>query len=182
MAKLVSKVYGDALFEEAMEKNVLSQWYEEIGALRTIFLENPDLAQFLNHPQIVKEEKKKVVEAIFSGKLSEGLLGFLVTVIEKGRQNDMIPICDHFTDRVKAYKKIGVVNVTSALPLSEDQKKRVEERLLETTGFVSLEMEYAVDESLLGGLVIRIGDRVVDSSIKTRLEEIRRDLMKLQLA
>ena len=94
----------------------------------------------------------------------------------------MIPICDHFTDRVKAYKKIGVVNVTSALPLSEDQKKRVEERLLETTGFVSLEMEYAVDESLLGGLVIRIGDRVVDGSIKTRLEEIRRDLMKLQLA
>lgn len=182
MAKLVSKVYGDALFEEAMEKDVLSQWYEEICVLRTIFLENPDLAQFLNHPQIVKEEKKKVVEAIFSGKLSEGLLGFLVTVIEKGRQNDMIPICDHFTDRVKAYKKIGVVNVTSALPLSEDQKKRVEERLLETTGFVSLEMEYAVDESLLGGLVIRIGDRVVDSSIKTRLEEIRRDLMKLQLA
>ena len=74
MAKLVSKVYGDALFEEAMEKNVLSQWYEEIGALRTIFLENPDLAQFLNHPQIIKEEKKKVVEAIFSGKLSDGLL------------------------------------------------------------------------------------------------------------
>ncbi len=182
MAKLVSKVYGDALFEEAMEKNVLSQWYEEIGALRTIFLENPDLAQFLNHPQIIKEEKKKVVETIFFGKLSEGLLGFLVTVIEKGRQNDMIPICDYFTDRVKAYKKIGVVKVTSALPLSEDQKKRVEERLLETTGFVSLETEYAVDESLLGGLVIRIGDRVVDSSIKTRLEEIRRDLMKLQLA
>ncbi|MFR8778789.1 MAG: ATP synthase F1 subunit delta [Enterocloster sp.] len=182
MAKLVSKVYGDALFEEAMEKNVLSQWYEEIGALRTIFLENPDLAQFLNHPQIIKEEKKKVVETIFSGKLSEGLLGFLVTVIEKGRQNDMIPICDYFTDRVKAYKKIGVVKVTSALPLSEDQKKRVEDRLLETTGFVSLETEYAVDESLLGGLVIRIGDRVVDSSIKTRLEEIRRDLMKLQLA
>ena len=182
MAKLVSKVYGDALFEEAMEKNVLSQWYEEIGALRTIFLENTDLAHFLNHPQIIKEEQTKGVEAIFSGKLSDGLLGFLVTVIEKGRQNDMIPICDYFTDRVKAYKKIGVVKVTSALPLSEDQKKRVEERLLETTGFVSLETEYAVDESLLGGLVIRIGDRVVDSSIKTRLEEIRRDLMKLQLA
>ena len=182
MAKLVSKVYGDALFEEAMEKNVLSQWYEEIGALRTIFLENPDLAQFLNHPQIIKEEKKKVVETIFFGKLSEGLLGFLVTVIEKGRQNDMIPICDYFTDRVKAYKKIGVVKVTSALPLSEDQKKRVEERLLETTGFVSLETEYAVDESLLGGLVIRIGDRVVDSSIKTRLYELKKELSALQLA
>ena len=182
MAKLVSKVYGDALFEAAMERDMLSPVYEEVQSLQTILMENADLVQFLNHPQIIKEEKKKVVEAIFSGKLSDGLLGFLVTVIEKGRQNDMIPICDYFTDRVKAYKKIGVVKVTSALPLSEDQKKRVEERLLETTGFVSLETEYAVDESLLGGLVIRIGDRVVDSSIKTRLEEIRRDLMKLQLA
>ena len=74
------------------------------------------------------------------------------------------------------------MKVTSALPLSEDQKKRVEDRLLETTGFVSLEIGYSVDPYLLGGLVIRIGDRVVDSSIKTRLEEIRRDLMKLQLA
>ena len=182
MAKLVSKVYGDALFEAAMERDMLSPVYEEVQSLQTILMENADLVQFLNHPQIIKEEKKKVVETIFFGKLSEGLLGFLVTVIEKGRQNDMIPICDYFTDRVKAYKKIGVVKVTSALPLSEDQKKRVEERLLETTGFVSLETEYAVDESLLGGLVIRIGDRVVDSSIKTRLEEIRRDLMKLQLA
>ena len=182
MAKLVSKVYGDALFEAAMERDMLSPVYEEVQSLQTILMENADLVQFLNHPQIIKEEKKKVVEAIFSGKLSDGLLGFLVTVIEKGRQNDMIPICDYFTDRVKAYKKIGVVKVTSALPLSENQKKRVEERLLETTGFVSLETEYAVDESLLGGLVIRIGDRVVDSSIKTRLEEIRRDLMKLQLA
>ena len=182
MAKLVSKVYGDALFEAAMERDMLSPVYEEVQSLQTILMENADLVQFLNHPQIIKEEKKKVVETIFFGKLSEGLLGFLVTVIEKGRQNDMIPICDYFTDRVKAYKKIGVVKVTSALPLSEDQKKRVEDRLLETTGFVSLETEYAVDESLLGGLVIRIGDRVVDSSIKTRLEEIRRGLMKLQLA
>ena len=84
-----------------------------LGALSVSIIKdkkNPDLAQFLNHPQIIKEEKKKVVEAIFSGKLSDGLLGFLVTVIEKGRQNDMIPICDYFTDRVKAYKKIGVVD------------------------------------------------------------------------
>ena len=110
------------------------------------------------------------------------MLGFLVIVIEKGRQNDILPICDYFIDRVKEYKKIGVVKVTSAVLLSEEQKQRVEKRLLETTQYVDLEITYAVDESLLGGLVIRIGDRVVDSSIRTRLEEVKRDLMKLQLA
>ena len=182
MAKLVSKVYGDALFETAMEKGVLSDWYEEVQALRGIFAEHADLAQFLNHPQITKDEKVKVVENIFRGRISEGLLGFLVIVIEKGRQNDMLPICDYFINRVKEYKKIGVVRVTSAVVLSDEQKKRVEEKLLATTQYVDLEITYEVDEELLGGLVIRIGDRVVDSSIRTRLEEVKRELMNLQLS
>ena len=182
MAKLVSKVYGDALFEEAMEKNALSLWYEEIRALKSVFLENPELVQFLNHPQIVKEEKEKVIENIFSQRISRELLGFLVIVIEKDRQNEIVPICDYFIDRVKEHEKIGVVKITSAVELSEEQRERVEKRILETTAFVSLETSYMVDPTLLGGLVIRIGDRVVDSSIKTQLEEIKRDLTRLQLA
>lgn len=181
MAKLVSKVYGDALFETAMEKGVLSDWYEEVQALRGIFAEHADLAQFLNHPQITKEEKVSVAEKIFHGRISEGLLGFLVIVIEKGRQNDILPICDYFIDRVKEYKKIGMVKVTSAVILSDEQKKRVEKRILETTQYVDLEITYEVDETLLGGLVIRIGDRVVDSSIRAQLDKMKRDLMKIQL-
>ena len=182
MAKLVSKVYGDALYEEAMEKNVLSDWFDEVQALEAIFRENSDLVQFLNHPQIIKEEKIKVMENIFSGKISDGLMGFLVIVIEKGRQNDILPICDYFIERVKEYKKIGIVKVTSAISLSDEQKARIEKRVLETTAYVSLETSYTVDPSLLGGLVIRIGDRVVDSSVKTHLEELKRDLLKLKMA
>ena len=182
MAKLVSKVYGDALYEEAMEKNVLSDWFDEVQALEVIFRENSDLVQFLNHPQNIKEEKIKVMENIFSGKISDGLMGFLVIVIEKGRQNDILPICDYFIERVKEYKKIGIVKVTSAVSLSDEQKARIEKRVLETTAYVSLETSYTVDPSLLGGLVIRIGDRVVDSSVKTHLEELKRDLLKLKMA
>ena len=176
MAKLVSKVYGDALFEAAMERDMLSPVYEEVQSLQTILMENADLVQFLNHPQIIKEEKLKVVENIFKGRVSDDLMGFLETVIEKGRQKELPKILDYFVNRVKEYKKIGIVTVTSAVELSAEQK------LLETTAFVSLEVTYSVDPAILGGLVIRIGDRVVDSSIRTRLGEIRRDLMKLQLA
>ena len=182
MAKLVSKVYGDALYEEAMEKNVLSDWFDEVQALEVIFRENSDLVQFLNHPQIIKEEKIKVMENVFSGRISDGLMGFLVIVIEKGRQNDILPICDYFIERVKEYKKIGIVKVTSAVSLSDEQKARIEKRVLETTAYVSLETSYTVDPSLLGGLVIRIGDRVEDSSVKTHLEELKRDLLKLKMA
>ena len=109
-------------------------------------------------------------------------MGFLETVIEKGRQKELPKILDYFVNRVKEYKKIGIVTVTSAVELSAEQKAHTETKLLETTAFVSLEVTYSVDPAILGGLVIRIGDRVVDSSIRTRLGEIRRDLMKLQLA
>ena len=74
------------------------------------------------------------------------------------------------------------MKVTSAVSLSDEQKARIEKRVLETTAYVSLETSYTVDPSLLGGLVIRIGDRVVDSSVKTHLEELKRDLLKLKMA
>ena len=182
MAKLVSKVYGDALFEAAMERDMLSPVYEEVQSLQTVLMENADLVQFLNHPQIIKEEKLKVVVNIFRGRVADDLMGFLETVIEKGRQKEFPKILDYFVNRVKEYKKIGIVTVTSAVELSAEQKAHAEAKLLETTAFVSLEVTYSVDPAILGGLVIRIGDRVVDSSVRTRLGEIRRDLMKLQLA
>lgn len=182
MAKLVSKVYGDALFEAAMERDALSPLYEEVQSLQTVLMENADLVQFLNHPQIIKEEKIQVMENIFEERISKELMGFLVTVIEKGRQKDLDKILGYFVERVKEYKKIGIVTVTSAMALSDGQKEKVEAKILETTSFESLEVTYVTDPSILGGLVIRIGDRVADSSIKTRLSEIRRDLMKLQLS
>ena len=124
MAKLVSKVYGDALFEAAMERDMLSPVYEEVQSLQTILMENADLVQFLNHPQIIKEEKLKVVENIFKGRVSDDLMGFLETVIEKGRQKELPKILDYFVNRVKEYKKIGIVTVTSAVELSAEQKAR----------------------------------------------------------
>ena len=68
------------------------------------------------------------------------------------------------------------------MELRDEQKARLEKRLLETTSYVEFEMKYSVKPELIGGLVIRIGDRVVDSSIRTQLYEMKRELMKLQLA
>ena len=71
--------------------------------------------------------------------------------------------------------------MTTAVALSDAQKSAVEKRLLETTRYESFEMNYSVDESLIGGMVIRIGDRVVDSSIKTKLYELSKQLRSIQI-
>ena len=179
MAKLVSKVYGDALFEAAQDMGSIDATYEEVLALQSIWQEQSDLVQLLNHPQIVKEEKIQVIKNIFDGKVSDGVMGFLATIVDKGRQQSIPDIFVYFIDKVKEYKKIGTAYVTSAVELSETQKSQVKERLLAV--YKEFEMNYTVDESLIGGMVIRIGDRVVDSSIKTQLYELKKSLLNVQM-
>lgn len=182
MAKLVSKTYGDALFELALEKSVMDVMYEEAAAVRQVFHDNEELIKLLNHPKIDKEDKIRVVENIFKGRVSDDLTGFLTVIVRKDRHNDIDSILGYFTARVKEYKRIGVAFVTTAVELSDSRKKDVEKKLLETTSYSEFEMNYTVDQSLIGGMVIRIGDRVVDSSIRTKLDALSRDLYKTQLA
>ncbi len=182
MAKLVSKVYGDALFEAALEKNCLETIYEEALALATVFGEHEELIQLLNHPQVVKEEKLQIISNVFKGRVSEEMMGFLAAVVDKGKQQSIPAVFAYFIGQVKEYKKIGTAYVTSAVCLSDEQKEQVKQRLLTTTRYVEFEMNYEVDPSLIGGMVIRIGDRVVDSSIRTRLYELKKQLLNVQLA
>lgn len=182
MAKLVSKTYGDALFELALEKNSVDDLYEETGAVKDIFVEHGDLVKLLNHPKIDKEDKIHVVENVFKGKISDDLMGFITIIVRKDRYNDIIEILDYFVAKVKEYNKIGIAYVTTAVDMTDAQKKDVEKKLLDTTSYEKFEMNYSVDPELLGGIIIRIGDRVVDSSVKSKIDTLSKQLMKIQLA
>ncbi len=181
MAKLVSKTYGEALFELAVEQNRTRELMEEIRQLRTVICQNPDLDKLLKHPGIPKQEKVAVADKIFQGQMSDELTGFLELVISKERYGELQEIFDYFTDRAKEVMKIGVAYVTTAVELEDAQKEAVRDRLLQTTAYESMEIHYAVDSSLIAGLVIRIGDRVVDSSVRTKLDELTKQLLEIRL-
>ena len=181
MAKLVGATYGEALFELAAENNKEEEFLGEITALKGILKENPEFGSLMNHPKILKEEKLKVLEDVFSGRISRELLGFLHLVVAKDRYGEIDGILDFFIGKVKQHQGIGIANVATAVSLNEDQKKEIENKLLATTPFDRMEMHYQVEEDLIGGMVIRIGDRVVDSSVKTKLFELQRELLKVQL-
>ena len=181
MAKLISKTYGDALFELAVEEDKVDALLEEIEQLRRVLSENEDFGKLMNHPKIIKEEKIQVARNVFEGRMSDELLGFLVIIISKDRYKDIDAILDYFIAEVKKYKGIGVATVTTAVPLRAEQCEKIEQRLLETTSYTTMEMTYMLDKSLIGGMVIRIGDRVVDSSISTKLSELQKELLKVQI-
>ena len=182
MAKLISKTYGDALFELAVEQDKVDALLEEIEQLKRVLSENEEFGRLMNHPKVIKEEKIQVARNVFEGRMSNELLGFLTIIISKDRYREIDAILDYFIAEVKQYKGIGVATVTTAVPLRLEQRRKIEQRLLATTSYKKMEMKYLLDKSLIGGMVIRIGDRVVDSSIKTKLNELTRQLMKIQMS
>lgn len=182
MAKLISKTYGDALFDLCLETNTLDVVEAEVIALKEAFMQNAELYKLLNHPKITKEEKVAFMEQILKGRASDQVTGFLVIIVDKNRQDEMDHIFDYFLARVREYKNIGVAKVTSAVPLTDEQKHKLRDKLLSTTKYVQFEINYEVDQELIGGLVIRIGDRVVDSSIRTKLGKLSKQLLSIQVS
>ena len=181
MAKLVSKVYGDALFEVAVESGRLDEIWEQTRAMQTALEENRELFALMRHPKIVKEEKVKIIESIFTDEVCAELVGLLRMIVEKDHFAQIGKVLAYFDDQVKEYKSIGTAYVTTAMELSDAQKAAVVKRLLETTKYVTFEMHYEVDSAIIGGMMIRIGDRVVDSTVRTKLYDLTRELSKIQL-
>jgi len=181
MAKLVSKTYGEALFELAMEENKARELMEEMQTVQTVLEENPDFDKLLKHPGIPKQEKIQVMKNVFKGRVSDELTGFLEIILNKERYGELKAIFQYFIDKVKEVNKIGVAYVTTAVELTDAQKAGVQSRLLATTSYRTMDMHYSVEPALIGGMVIRINDRVVDSSIRTKLNELTKQLLNIQL-
>lgn len=203
MARLISKVYGDALFSYACENNVLEQTYEEVRDILFTFKNEKSLINFLSSPVIKSEEKKDTLKNIFLNGLwqkdsvnknfilfkKDGMVkgkntkifNFINIVIDKGRTNELIRIFEYFIDRVHEKENVGVVNVKSAYPLTDEQKTQLENKLKETTKYNEVQVEYEEDKNLIAGIQVKIGDRVIDSSLQTKLKELSKNLRGVRL-
>lgn len=176
MAKQVSKTYGSALFEVAKEKQALDTILEEVLFVKQTFMENEDLNKLLLHPNIEKSEKIRVIENIYKGRISDEITGLMTMLVDKGHGKDFIAVFDYVIHAIKEEKGIGVAYITSAVVLKDSQRKKIEQKLLETTNYRTIEGIYQVDEAIIGGLVIRISDTVVDSSLRTQLDKLSKQL------
>lgn len=172
MAKQVNSTYGDALFQLAVEENQVDSILEELIGMIQVLNENEEMIRLLTHPDVKKEDKIKFVTDVFTGKVSDAVMGTMLIIVKNDRSKDMQAILEYVIARIKAYKKIGTAYVSSAIELTEEQKAKIEKRLTETTDYLSMEIIYKIDASLIGGVVIRIEDRVLDSSVKRQLERM----------
>lgn len=178
MAELVSSTYSHALFEVAQEKNKLDDMLSEIKFVSETLIEFPNFYEILKTPQINSSEKKNITTKIFEGKISKETLNFLKIIIDKRREKQICDIADHFELLYCQHEGIVKGIAFTSMSMSEEQKKSLELKLSKKTG-KNVTLENQIDKSLLGGVMIKFGDRVIDGSLKGKLKELEDSLNKI---
>lgn len=178
MAKSAVIAYGDALFRLALEDGKLEERKNEVIWVQKVLEENKEFIRFLDYPQISKKRKVNTAECILENHISKDFMGLFLLLIRKGRNREIQEILVYFLEREREYRKVGMGSVLSAILLTDKQKKQIEEKLLDITDYKTISLQYIVDKSLIGGLIVQIGNKIVDNSIRGRLDRMTEELIK----
>jgi F-type H+-transporting ATPase subunit delta len=176
----IARIYADALMQASEEKGLRKTVLEELESLALILQEEEDFQTFLESPQIDKSEKKKVLEKLFRDKLGVMTLHFLDVLLDKNRQYLLRQIAREYKDLDDEKEGIITVTVTSAHKVSAELEEVFRTKLESTLG-TRIRLQVELDPSLLGGIIIRYEDMVLDGSIRKRLEELRDRTSALRL-
>ena len=207
MAKIVSNVYGEALFSYALEESkkmphALEKMYEEAIDIKKVFGESDDLKEFVFNPRFSIDEKKQLIKKIFIENIwnkeqnkilhffkfddivkgeNSKILDVIDMIIDKGRAKDIPSIMNYFINKILDYKNISKAIVTSAKTLTNEQQKLIKDKLVEVTPYDDLIIDFKIDNSFLEGVRIKIGDKVFDNTYKTKIYNISKNLRGLKV-
>jgi F-type H+-transporting ATPase subunit delta len=162
--------YADAAFELGRAGKSLDDWERDLGSLVEA-LRNPALREVVEHPAIAFADKEKVVRRAVP-KVGEEPMKLVLLMIRRGRPGAIEAMAARFADLVRRERGITLAEVRTALPLEDAERTAISERLRQLTGD-KVEMHEMVDDALIGGIAVRIGDRLWDASVRGRLERLR---------
>ena len=180
MVELIAKRYGQALFELATESKDLASREQEIKLMIDAFTGEEDFITIINHPKLQKVEKINVLLEVFEGNVSDDLIGFLVLAVEKSRQDSIVDILKYTLAKIDEHNGFVTAYVTSAVPLAKEDEELIINKLESQTG-KKITLVTSVDKSLIGGLFIRINDRIVDNTIKESISRMAKDVYEAKV-
>ena len=170
----LGRVYGDALFDVAKETGKLDLIHEQVGEFADAVSASPDLQVFLFSPYFSSAEKRNGIERAVTGAEPE-VTNFLELLVEKHRMPVIFRIRRRFEEMWAEENKRLEVTLTSAVELDPEIVERVGAEIERQTDR-TVEMHSRVDENVLGGLVLQVGNMVLDASIRNRLERLRKEV------
>jgi F-type H+-transporting ATPase subunit delta len=165
--------YAKSLIGLAGERDQLETVYNDMLYMQALCKQSRDFVVLLRSPVIKPDKKEAIVAAVTKGKISELTAAFNRLLIHKGRESYMPEVIVAFIEQYKVLKGIHTIRLTTAGPVSEDVKKQIISRIQSQTNMSNIDLETAINEDLIGGFVLEIGDQLVDASIAYDLNKIK---------
>jgi ATP synthase F1 delta subunit len=172
----IAQVYSRSLFQVAREHDKLDEIREQLGEFTDVLAEERNMQRFFFSPQFSTEEKKEGLHKAIEG-ADETLVNFLELLLEKHRMPAIFRIRRQFDELWREENKLLPVEVTSAVELDEETVRKIGDEIGERTGR-KVELTSRIDPDILGGIVLRVGNSILDASIRNRLERLRKQVAK----
>jgi F-type H+-transporting ATPase subunit delta len=170
-----AEAYADALLEVARAEGQLSEVEDELFRFARILEGNDDLRMALTDPQLPAERRQAVIEELLGGKALPTTRAMISFVVGIGRAAELPKIADRFVALAARDREHEVAEVRTAVPLDDGAQRRLAEALSRTTG-KQIELKVIVDPTVLGGVVARIGDLVIDGTVRSRIDQMKEAL------
>lgn len=173
--------YAQALYEVASERGILEQAEEQLALVGSTLSDHEDLAKLIYHPRVLPKAKKEVITRVFGQDLAEAVHNFLLLLVDKRRENILPSIIKEFKNLTNEAHNIIEAEVTTALPLSDEQQIALAKKLGQVTG-KNVILKTKIDVTILGGVVVKIGDKLIDGSVARQLKMLQTTLMNAPVA
>jgi F-type H+-transporting ATPase subunit delta len=169
----LGRVYAKALIDLALEQGQVEVVREDMRLISAVISDSRELANVMHSPIVKADKKQAILSEIFKGKINEMTERFLKIVLDHGREGSISLIAEAFENMYLQHKGIEKVKVTTAYALSDAEVKAVSEKAAAYTG-KQVELNQHVDESIIGGMVLRVGDKRYNGSLAHQLKTLRR--------
>lgn len=178
MAELVAKRYSSALFDVALEENRVDAFKEELLFITDCLREYSQLKEILASPLIQLHEKKDIVTQIFKDKVKPEILNFLYILMDKRRQSFLQEITSEFVALADASQNMLSATAITASPLKIEDLLVLQAKLSKSSG-KNVHLTNQVNKDIIGGILIQMGDKVIDGTVKNRLGQLKEQLAQI---
>ena|ERR1700676_2129712 len=166
--------YAKSIIDLALEKGQLEEVYKDIQYLNDLIRASSEFVTILKSPVIPGDKKQKVLEALTAGHIGQLTTSFIRLLINKGRERFLPEIVYAFIEQYKVFKGIHTVILTTAIPVSDNVKKSIVDKIRQSGDMKEVELESLIQENIIGGFILEVDGRRVDASIAYDLANIKK--------
>jgi F-type H+-transporting ATPase subunit delta len=171
-----ARVYAEALLDIANESGELARVHDDLMALRKLYDEEREFRGFFTSPRLDPDEKFRIVQKLFGDELSKPVLGLLHVMIRKGRELLLDNVADEFVRYEDQAQGKVHLHVRTARALPDDQREAMRNAIATRTG-KTVEMHESVEPELIGGAIVKLGDMVIDGTLRRKLQALKKRLV-----